>query len=63
MSARKLSRCGDYSVASADRPYSVIILAGTKRGQWGNYPTIEQAAEVAAKLRRHGFYAVVEGAE
>lgn len=45
---------------SADRPYRVVILSGAKRGQWGSYATIEQAAEVAAKLRRHGMHAVVE---
>jgi hypothetical protein len=44
----------------AARPFRVVILAGTKTGEWGKFSSVEAAAEVAAKLRRHGMYAVIE---
>ena len=50
---RELSR-------DAQRPHKVVIRTGSKRGEWGRFETIEQAAEVAAKLRRHGMFAVIE---
>ena len=39
--------------------WRVVIRSGAKAGEWGTYATIEQAAAVAAKLRKHGMDATV----
>ena len=44
---------------SGVRRYSVVIVSGTKVGDWGSYSTADQALAVALQLRRHGFAAHV----
>jgi len=44
---------------STPKPFAVVIIGGLKRGEWGRFGTLEAAAEVAAKLRRHGMAADV----
>ena len=48
--------------AAVTPPFSVIIVAGDKRGLWGRFRTIEAAAEIAKKLRAHGMHAIVHEA-
>ena len=41
------------------RTYTVVIIGGTKCGEWGRYSTEAQARQIAATLRKHGFDARV----
>ena len=45
--------------ADPPRPFVVRIECGDRAGTWGAYQTLEAAAEIASRLRRHGLAATI----
>ena len=47
----------------APRPHRVLIVAGTRRGEWGRFADLGAATGAVEILRRHGLPAIIESDE